>query len=680
MEMDVDDKSSDSISNNNDAHSKQAPSDMDDDVDGNDDDQREDDRCEDEEHDEDMGEDEDDDEEYTSSESEDDYEDSEESEYEVEELEYIPWTEPEQIFKLKLYVSKIEEFEKWLDTIKARITLNGKYIGFAIARYIHRERIRTDFRRDMEGPSQDMSALAFGVFDRYGYLQTNLKEHPVRRGTGVWGSELDTGPLLLIECFEIIDKEWRRKGLGETMVNALIQKAQKRGVLERSKKLHEASSSLLSASSQTPQGHSNSLLNLLVIPGSLTRRVEQEAMGKSKREKYEINCQAFDTAVAFCRSLGFRRIGFSKCFGLSFDPDHKSHTLSITEDFDLPLIEPEGLDDDSDSEIPSYFAEQEKLEKSKRTYPLHHATLTLSDHACVEFYIAFAPKDRASWKQVDNSHNTVLHVAARRFKLHSIQWLMDNAGEELISARDRNGYTPLESLQDLLEVRRTQSMPGNRIINEADRFSGFSGIATACLCMLSGLGIINAASIESLRLKYGCTCGKCIAGFISPRMRLALVFQAEVIGGRLNFDIDDGPNWCDSFEDTIAHVDQNIRPYLHTNKALQQGFANTFKYIASCLNSDIVPTRENVLRAVQNDSEAPPVIRDYFEQGETTRGKVEGALRVIFEEAKIQDEKFGNGVMEAAMGTELSQLEICRNDQEYGFVASECGVPKMYCF
>jgi hypothetical protein len=59
---------------------------------------------------------------------------------------------------------------------------------------------------------------------------------------------------------------------------------------------------------------------------------------------------------------------------------------------------------------------QEKLEKLKQTTPLHHATVTLPDADCVEFYKAFATENVAEWKKVDRSHDTVLHVAAYQFK------------------------------------------------------------------------------------------------------------------------------------------------------------------------------------------------------------------------------------------------------------------------
>lgn len=41
--------------------------------------------------------------------------------------------------------------------------------------------------------------LAFSRFDRFGRLRSEFKTHPIMKGIGIWGQELDHGDLLLIE-------------------------------------------------------------------------------------------------------------------------------------------------------------------------------------------------------------------------------------------------------------------------------------------------------------------------------------------------------------------------------------------------------------------------------------------------------------------------------------------------
>jgi len=92
-----------------------------------------------------------------------------------------------------------DEFESWMSTIHVDCSYEGKVIGTGLGRYVKRDWIRPNFWRDMEEPCQELSSIAFEVFDRYGRLLPDFKDHPVRKGSGVWGSELDRGSLFIVE-------------------------------------------------------------------------------------------------------------------------------------------------------------------------------------------------------------------------------------------------------------------------------------------------------------------------------------------------------------------------------------------------------------------------------------------------------------------------------------------------
>lgn len=78
------------------------------------------------------------------------------------------------------------------------------------------------------------------------------------------------------------------------MINSLIQKASK-------------------IESYPPLQH------VLVAPGWLRSDVGSEVESKSAREQREIIHRTVDSAIAFYRSLGFRRVGASDHFALSLD-------------------------------------------------------------------------------------------------------------------------------------------------------------------------------------------------------------------------------------------------------------------------------------------------------------------------------------------------------------------------
>ncbi|KAF7957709.1 hypothetical protein EAE96_003279 [Botrytis aclada] len=484
---------------------------------------------------------------------EDEDEHSEVREYGVEEHEItIQKDGTDKVVKLRLFVTKDEEFADWLHMIHAHCTVDGKRIGHAFGQYICRENIRRNFWSEMEAPSRELSLIAFELFDRYGYLNGHLKNHCVQKGTGVWGSELDYGSLFILENIEVTEREYRRKGLGRAMIGDLVKKA---GGLHKPSPSSTPEDNMFEEVfwfERNKERERRARIHTVSMPGCLRHDVESQYEGKSKFEQREINSRAFDSAVSFHRSLGFRRIGASSCFGLSSDPNHKSHSLAIQDDFDppqppsTPAEEPEAIvvtmpGEEESFRTSSYGKELEekrlKTLKEKLT-PLNFAAVSLPDIELVKFYKKFNFKDEKKWKQVDSLNNTLLHITACYFKPQSVQWLMDNVNDKqfLTLARNIDGYTPLEALQHKLNIIRTRREHGMMTVVISDKFAGFTSDATSCqFVLLTGSMPTNLSDTQLLlQLKCGCTCGECIGGFLSPRMKLALLFQAETHYDSLN--------------------------------------------------------------------------------------------------------------------------------------------------
>ena len=57
-------------------------------------------------------------------------------------------------------------------------------------------------------------------------------------------------------------------------------------------------------------------------------------MGKTEAEITAITKKHYDRAVTFYRAMGFRKIGFSKWFGLALDSKHSSRQVAIEADLD----------------------------------------------------------------------------------------------------------------------------------------------------------------------------------------------------------------------------------------------------------------------------------------------------------------------------------------------------------
>jgi hypothetical protein len=127
--------------------------------------------------------------------------------------------------------------------------------------------------------------------------------------------------------------------------------------------------------------------------------------------------------------------------------------------------------------------------------------------------------DDPRWTSTDADGNTVLHLAAISVKPNSIQWIL-RRDKVLLHRHNAHGETPLDALLASLEDSRTTRRFNALTEDISDQFSGFSDTAIDCLNFLNGG--TKVTDVDWQRLKYGCTCGQCISGFLSPRMCFAL--------------------------------------------------------------------------------------------------------------------------------------------------------------
>lgn len=85
----------------------------------------------------------------------------------------------------------------WLKNFHAVEKREGRIAASCVAYCIDREPIRANFYTEMEEPTQDLADLAFNLFDRWGCVKDDFLYHPVKKGTGIWGEELNRGKILL---------------------------------------------------------------------------------------------------------------------------------------------------------------------------------------------------------------------------------------------------------------------------------------------------------------------------------------------------------------------------------------------------------------------------------------------------------------------------------------------------
>ena len=379
--------------------------------------------------------------------------------------------------------------------------------------------------------------------------------------------------------------------------------------------------------------------------------------------------------MAFYRSLGYRRVGNSSCFALPLDRSHPAYGLTPSQEFEPvdPVISTD--EDEGDEEQWGWDREKKNLERIQRLLPLHHAIVTLPDAQCLTFLKAleFSTTD-ARWLKTNQDLNNALHTAATNLKPQTVQWLLDNIEKthKLSLVRNIDGLTPLEAAQDFLEIKRTQREYGMMTLVMSDLFAGFGDAAVQVVLALKSLSTLTDKELECI--KFGCTCGECLGGFLSPRMCFAMKCQGEIGYDMLNDDMNDDSFWLLMHGYMTENVAADIKQNFRTNKSLRQGYTNLFQRIAACIERKEVPTSVNVIRRLQHyNDEWPPCTKNFLQRGR----KVEDALKTIFEFARDQDQFASDGSAWDTFADDFEKLTSCRNDHEFGFAALNCGVQNL---
>jgi GNAT superfamily N-acetyltransferase len=536
----------------------------------------------------------------------------------------------------------------------------------------------------MEHPSTDTMNLALDVFDRHGRLKEEYLHHPVRRGLGIWQTELSEGNFLIIETVTVLRKA-RRRGIGRRLVMDMIQKA---------------------------VGMDDDVRFVFAYPTCLHRGEDlEERKGKTKRERFDMADAQKAIAIRFFRKLGFRRIGISHWFAFSIDANHRSRNISIDEDPD-PLEAESFLDgnydsDDSQPEVPKtrsvmvgpplgadgnfdfgevgssdhhveeFYEEKERRRQERseyaQRYPIHQALQSLSDVQCLALL-----KDRnleidgsqgCLFEMRDGLRNNILHIAACQSKPECVAWILDSmtlSNSNLKEGRNIEGYTPLEALQAQLEVTRLGKYLGQRFLVQADKFDGFPDEAVRCMLALRGCPTQDNSPYWACT-RFGCNCGFCLRGFLSHRMRQTLQDIAEELLYRLKTtETSDNRLWCMVNGDLLEYIPENIRSIFKKSRVLRRGFKEFITTIIECLQAGGCPASDDLLSLYKKKRIWPQMHTFYFSRG----GSIEAALNLILD---LAGERFEDIFDPRERDYEpLPALPRCRNDSEFELVRRQC--------
>ncbi|KAI1619121.1 hypothetical protein EDD36DRAFT_460751 [Exophiala viscosa] len=209
------------------------------------------------------------------------------------------------------------------------------------------------------------------------------------------------------------------------------------------------------------------------------------------------------------------------------------------------------------------------------------------------FFLGSADKQ---WSATDGVGNTILHLAAFAESPDAIDWILKRpCGTGLLHKRNNNGDTPLEALQFKLEKKRTRQLLQSSIVACSDQFESYDHTAVQCLLKLQGLK--DPSWNEMRRLEGGCTCGECVDGCLSPRMRLVLENEAESIYLKLRCGLASmsGTTYFEENKNLLTFLSDYCKKIIKHNKSVRCGLVSLSQHVNASLCCGLLPDEDNIM-------------------------------------------------------------------------------------
>ena len=223
-----------------------------------------------------------------------------------------------------------------------------------------------------------------------------------------------------------------------------------------------------------------------------------------------------DHLSSFLSQNGFRRIGLTPFLAYSPDPSHASRKLAVAADPETPSIEFESTNPTATNLSPAEI---------RAKYPLHRAIGINKTPSIAPIILASHQADAGNVRMRDVYGLTPVHIAAGSDNAHALRTLLSldplGIAEDLKDSKNQDGITPLEGLE--ISMRSTKESMETLV----GVWRGYSDDALICEYLLKkamGLPLVAAGEEEYIKKrKFGCTCGMCTDGWLSPRMRFQLL-------------------------------------------------------------------------------------------------------------------------------------------------------------
>ncbi|KAK0461730.1 ankyrin repeat family protein [Desarmillaria tabescens] len=521
----------------------------------------------------------------------------------------IPHSELSVTFKVKPTIET-----SWLMKsirIKLAHPIQGS-VGSLYALHIFRSRCSNRFLEAMDMESEEMYAFGTTLFDKFGRIKPHIVSKGYRSGTGCWGEELSEGQIIYITHIDVSEK-YQRQGVGSLLLDKLFN-------------------------------------------------------SEHVQDKDFVMCWPFPISREKSDDSGLR-VGKTKFFGYSPLPHHPSRLVHPETDANYigdNFCAPSPTEEELKIHGPDFFRNQRE-----ENSPLHYSIVGDMTAAIADTIQLFFDKDPLSISRPDPDGLRPIFIAAASENIHAVRKLLElGVRHDLFDFENGDGLTPLEMLQG--------SMRSLREFSETllPCWSGYPDSSLRIEYLLKsamGISVDGLSDHEYIsRNKYGCTCGHCGAGWLSPRMRFQLSCQAgyfrDIMPDSLEYFT---PRQAIDIHTLLLVVASDYLPQqLHSSlyKTFYAGYISIFGALYNLLeNSSASFSLDIVNQVARNDFSAD----FYFQRG----GKVEYALDAITDSA-LNQSLLGDGEFHAVFDDDKDYraLPKCANDLEFQLVRDMLGL------
>ncbi|KIJ65696.1 hypothetical protein HYDPIDRAFT_131072 [Hydnomerulius pinastri MD-312] len=515
-------------------------------------------------------------------------------------------------------------------------------VGVIHAVKIHRSRAGDGLLEALDAESDELMRFGTTVIDKRGLIRPWLVDNDFHKGTGCWGREMDEhmGPIVYITHISVEKPELRNEGIGSAMLNMLLSS-------------DHVPSHGYAVCWPTP------LFNRALPMGEVEYKTTQDRLNH------------------FFRINGFRRIGRTQFFAYSADSAHPSRRLPVEDDIDP---EPAWNSPTASPSSNSFHPPAPEILPA-----LHTAIANNKTPSIVEIIQTAFAADPNSLSEQDRRGFQPIHIAVVAENLPAVRALLSLGAQRDLFKRDNaDSLTPLELCASAMRSTREFS---ETLLDIWDGYSDGSLMIKAALKRGMGLDMPGSDEEYARQKKYGCSCGKCVEGWLSPRMQFRLqadaAFTYDMASDMLRMGLPSfRPREVLSAADIVltpamAYIPRELLTNLY--QTFYKGYIAVFKGISSTLqvrshgqSTSPIPVHTAVRIALLGD----PAVDFYLQKG----GRIEFALDAVTHGAKEQS-PLGDGEFDALWeddtdesGRLWNSLPKCRNDLEFDLVRRQLGL------